>query len=212
MKIIKTFLRFFFYHLYHDMAWTYDAVSWTVSLGRWKDWVHAAASFIEGPNVLEIGFGPGHLHAGLHKRGLRAFGLDESMQMARQSSRRLNRSGWKPALTRGHAQDLPFACVFQNVIATFPTEFILEQHTIESIYRVLLPGGRLVILSTAWFGGKRFTERAAEWLFNVTRQNAAEEEIKNRFIAPFEQAGFEVKVELVEATRSTLMFILAKKP
>ena len=29
--------------LYHSMAWSYDLVAATVSLGRWKDWGKSAA-------------------------------------------------------------------------------------------------------------------------------------------------------------------------
>src|SRR6185503_13802859 len=80
---VKTILRFFFKLLYHQFAFTYDLVSATVSLGRWKDWVISILPFIEGTRVLEIGFGPGHLQRVLLSRGLIAVGIDESRQMAR---------------------------------------------------------------------------------------------------------------------------------
>jgi ubiquinone/menaquinone biosynthesis C-methylase UbiE len=86
---VKTILRFFFKLLYHQFAFAYDLVAATVSLGRWKDWVMSILPFVEGPRVLEIGFGPGHLQRRLLQRGLIAVGIDESPQMARLAKRNL---------------------------------------------------------------------------------------------------------------------------
>ena len=77
-------MRLFFHLLYHSFAWTYDLVASVVSFGRWKGWAKETLKLINGPRVLELGFGPGHLQAGLHAAGMEPFGLDESSQMARQ--------------------------------------------------------------------------------------------------------------------------------
>jgi ubiquinone/menaquinone biosynthesis C-methylase UbiE len=50
-----------FHLLYHQFAFTYDAVAWFVSLGQWQAWGQAALKRVRGPRVLEIGHGPGHL-------------------------------------------------------------------------------------------------------------------------------------------------------
>ena len=49
------------HRLYNEFAWTYDAVSWSVSRGRWDDWRKEALAHVQGTHVLEIGFGTGVL-------------------------------------------------------------------------------------------------------------------------------------------------------
>src|SRR5215210_3797866 len=132
---MRTFMRFFFYLLYHPFAFAYDLVAATVSLGRWKDWVLSVVPFIEGRRILEIGHGPGHLQHLLLSRGLLAVGLDESPQMGRLAKHNLRR--WfstqtnnaphhvyaQISLTRGIAQHLPFLDEsFDTLVATFPAE------------------------------------------------------------------------------------------
>jgi ubiquinone/menaquinone biosynthesis C-methylase UbiE len=48
--------------LYHELAWSYDLVSWLASRGLWRRWQQAALAYlpVEG-RFLEVGFGPGHL-------------------------------------------------------------------------------------------------------------------------------------------------------
>ncbi|MCB9446672.1 MAG: class I SAM-dependent methyltransferase, partial [Ardenticatenaceae bacterium] len=48
----KKLIRFGFRLLYNELAWTYDAVSWLVSLGDWRSWQQAALPFVLGPDVL----------------------------------------------------------------------------------------------------------------------------------------------------------------
>ena len=74
------FLRFFFHQLYHGFAWTYDFVAASVSIGRWRGWVLTALPYLEGPRVLELGHGPGHLQLALFESGLAPLGLDASRQ------------------------------------------------------------------------------------------------------------------------------------
>ena len=109
MQHLTHFLRIFFHLLYHPFAWSYDLVAWTVSLGRWKDWVKSVVPFIEGTRVLELGHGPGHLQRILRDLNLLTVGLDESRQMGNLAKKRLVQSGYtQPRLVRGLAQSLPF--------------------------------------------------------------------------------------------------------
>src|SRR5258705_9904453 len=103
------FLRFFFHHFYHAFAWTYDSVAALVSIGRWQAWVLTALPRVDGPRVLEIGHGPGHLQQALCRKGLQVFGLDESRQMGRMAYSRLKRAGLPIRLSCGYAQSIPFA-------------------------------------------------------------------------------------------------------
>ncbi len=207
-------LRFLFYHFYHAFAWTYDFVAALVSVGHWQAWVLTALPYLDGPRVLEIGHGPGHLQVAIRKKGLIAFGLDESRQMGKMAFSRLLHAGLPTALSRGYAQFLPFELgCFEDVVATFPTEYIFDVRTLAEVRRVLRPGGKLIVMPMAWIGGKRFTDRAAAWLFRITHQNSElTESARDRLEVYFTEAGFEVQIEIVEKGSSTVLVIVARKP
>lgn len=207
-------MRFFFYHFYHAFAWTYDFVSWVVSVGRWRDWLLMALPYIDGGRVLEIGHGPGYLQVALLKKGATVYGLDESRQMGQMALGKLSRLGLPVALTRGHVQVLPFAAAsFDCVVSTFPTEYIFDRRTLDETLRVLRPGGRLVVVPMAWIGGSKLLDRVAVWLFKFTRQSSPLTDVfKAKIQIPFTEAGFRVSVETVEKRLSTVMVIVAEKP
>jgi ubiquinone/menaquinone biosynthesis C-methylase UbiE len=210
---VQKLLRFFFHHFYHAFAWTYDFVAALVSIGRWKNWVFTALPFLAGPRVLEIGFGPGHLQIGMRKKGLIAFGLDESRQMGRMALARIKSSGFPVSLSRGYAQRLPFgAACFDEAVATFPSEYIYDPQTLAEVYRVLKPGGKFVVVPMAWIQGRKLWERLAAWVFHITRQSvvlteAAEGRVRTYFTA----AGFRVSLLRVELLQSTVLVIMAEK-
>jgi ubiquinone/menaquinone biosynthesis C-methylase UbiE len=216
--LIHRLLRFFLHHLYHGLAFTYDLVAALVSFGQWNEWILSVLPFIEGTRILELGHGPGHLQrilrdpstslrAGL---GWIAVGLDESAQMGRVARRRLVRAGHaQPNLTRGLGQALPFrAETFDSLVATFPTEYILEARTLSEAQRVLRNGGRLIVLPAAWPGNPLL-----KWLYRVTGESPSEalEIVKAKWSQPFVRAGFEVKVEILEVKSSLLLILLAQK-
>ncbi len=205
-------LRIFFYLLYHQMAWTYDWVAAAVSIGLWQKWVLSVIPYLDGAMLLELGHGPGHLQKALWgKKDVprSIIGLDASPQMGRIASRRLKRSGISPNLVNGFAQNLPFLNeAFQSVVATFPTEYIFNPSTLAEIYRVLAPGGRLVVLTSALITGRRRREKTAAWLFNVTGQSSP---LDRRLLEPARQAGFRVKVEEIKLKSSVLILLIAEK-
>jgi ubiquinone/menaquinone biosynthesis C-methylase UbiE len=212
MRLIQNLLRPVFYLLYHQFAWTYDLVAAVVSLGRWKEWVGTALPYLSG-QVLEIGFGPGHLQASLIEKNISTFGLDESPQMVRQATKRLRNKGVSYHLIRGYAQNLPFPGeTFNNVVATFPAEYIFDPQTLNEIRRVLLPGGQLVIIPTAWITGAGSLERLAAWVFRVSGEapgypNLMAANVKARFV----NSGFVATSEIVEKRGSQVLVIVAKK-
>jgi ubiquinone/menaquinone biosynthesis C-methylase UbiE len=175
--------------------------------------VSSALPYLDGPRVLEIGHGPGHLQVALQEKGLAAYGLDESRQMGSIAVSRLRRKGMPPRLARGYAQALPFESGrFDNVVATFPTEYIFDPQTLAAIWRVLRPGGKLVVVLAAWINGKGLPDRAAAWLFRVTGQGSPlPEAALERIRAPFAVAGFDVRSEALEKEASTVLVIIATK-
>lgn len=159
-------IRFGFRLLYFEMAWSYDAVSWSVSLGRWREWQRAALPFIAEGDVLELGHGPGHMLAALSAAGSRVVGLDISPYMSRLARRR----SCAP-LVRAAVQALPFAAArFDTVLSTFPTDYIVSPDTLAAVHRVLKPGGRLVVVPEGHLTGEGAANRLIDWLFRVTGQ------------------------------------------
>jgi ubiquinone/menaquinone biosynthesis C-methylase UbiE len=214
MRLLRSFLRFFFWHFYHGFAWTYDLVAAVVSIGRWNDWVRAALAYVEGPCVLEIGHGPGHLQAALRQTGRTVVGLDESRQMGRLARNRLRRAGVTDLnLVRGLAQCLPFpSASFDTVVSTFPAEYIFEAKTISEIQRVLRAGGRYVLVPAAWIVGRKTLDRLAAWLFRSTNQvpRLPAEVFADKLRQELERAGFRAEAQVVEVRSSEVLVIIAR--
>ncbi len=205
-------MRWFFYLLYHPFAWGYDTVAWMVSVGRWVGWVRLAASMVHGPNVLELGHGPGHLQVQLMENGLSVYGLDESRQMVRQAARRISQQGFTPRLTRGDARALPYpAGSFQTIVATFPTEYIIQPDTLSEVRRVLAPGGRLVVLGSVVFSGPGLLDRALALLFRITGQAAPPFGSDADPLQPFHDAGLQAALKWVETKNSRLLFLIVEE-
>lgn len=207
---IPRLLRVFYHWLYHPFAWVYDFVAAVVSLGRWNEWIMTVMPLIEGTRVLELGHGPGHLQRRLLDLGLFAVGLDESPQMSRLAARRLRRSGeTRGNLTRALAQSLPFREeTFDTVVSTFPSEYIFDARTLSEAKRVLHNGGRFIVLPVAWP-----KNRFLSWLYRVTGESPSEavEVVKQKISEPVFEAGFTVRMEVVEVKSSVLLVIVAEK-
>jgi ubiquinone/menaquinone biosynthesis C-methylase UbiE len=208
-SLLSRLLGVFFYLLYQPLAWTYDLVAWSVSLGRWKQWVFAVLPELSGLRTLELGHGPGHLQLELARRSQLAFGLDLSPQMGRLARNRLLKTGQPIHLTRASGQQLPYAVsTFDHLVATFPTEYILYSDTLAEARRVLKPGGSFVILPVAWITSRSLFDRAAAWLFRSTGQAG---DWDPRFAQAIRSAGFDVQEKRVELLGSALMLLIATK-
>ena len=208
------FLAFFFKHLYHGFAWAYDLVANIVSLGRWKKWILEILPLLQGSNVLELGFGPGHLQVALQNNGFIAFGLDESIQMGRMAVHRLSLSGKKQThrIVRAIAEAIPYpVSSFDCIVATFPTPYIFLPETISEIARVLRKDGKLVILLAAKPTGQNLPERFITWLFSITGESPPDEISRPGLIEPFTKAGLRADISWIQGENCKLLVVTAIK-
>ncbi len=132
--------------LYNELAWAYDPVSWLVSLGRWSHWRRQTLAHVQGPRVLEIGFGTGELLIEMARRGWQAVGLERSPAMQRVTARKVRRRSVSAPRLLADAAAMPFAggCL-DAIVCTFPAAYILSALTWQEAARILRPGGRLII-------------------------------------------------------------------
>lgn len=196
--LLERLVGFGFHLLYHRLAWIYDAVAWSVSLGQWQAWVRAALPHLAGENILEIGHGPGHLLTDLAERGFRPVGLDASPQMTRLAGRRLRRAGFALTLVQGYAQALPFPDgTFDTVVATFPTAFILDAAVLAETARVSGPQGRFVVVIGAHLSGRDPLSRLIKCLYHVAgQQTALDADARSAILAALGLAGRWFQVEM----------------
>lgn len=211
-SLAQDFMRFFFKHLYTTIAWSYDFIAWTTSMGQWRTWQQAALiEFLPG-KLLEIGHGPGHMLLDLKKQGRRVTGVDASRQMTGMASKRLQKNGHKISIARARAQNLPFPTgAFSGVIATFPSEYILDGETLRSVHRVLQPEGTLVVIGLARITGSSVYDRLAAWLFRITGQADHPQEAYHHWIEQMERLSFTARFETVEQPRAQVLRLTAVK-
>lgn len=203
---MKAFLTLFFKLLYHQFAFTYDIVAAAVSFNRWRDWIREVLPLIEGPRILELGHGPGHLQRLLRRDGWLAVGIDESPQMGRLARRNTNGNA---RLTRGLAQHLPFPNeAFDTIVSTFPSEYIFDPRTLAEAGRCLPPGGRLIVMPVA-LPKNRFLD----WLYKFTGESPSESEevIKKKLKEPFVKANFKTEILIRDLQSSRLLIVSARR-
>jgi ubiquinone/menaquinone biosynthesis C-methylase UbiE len=214
--VLRHFILFVFRLLYYELAFTYDLVAWTVSMGQWRAWQRSALPFLRGGRVLEVGHGTGDLLLDLAARGLRPVGLDLSPRMGalahRKLRRRLGPGSARPPLVRGSVEALPFAGgAVLSIVSTFPSDYIARPAAIAEFHRVLAPGGVLVAVPAAQITGLAVTDRFADWLFRVTGQAAPGVDVFAPFLDRYRAAGFSPRVERVRLPRSVVTVIVAEK-
>ncbi|HUS17262.1 MAG TPA: methyltransferase domain-containing protein [Chloroflexia bacterium] len=226
-------LRTAFELLYHQFAWAYDWVSGTFFAGQWRLWQRAAIpplAGVPGRRVLEVGCGTGDLQHDLAAAGYTPVGIDRSPQMLRVARRKARSGGSSLRTARAEARALPFAdATFAAVVSTFPSEYIFDPRTLAEIWRVLVPGGRLVIVPAGALlpvnRTARVLDQVAQLVYGGGKGRARQEatrraQVLARFtqapafgplVPNLEAAGFVVSVQTGVNPASVVLVVLGAK-
>ena len=209
MRLPSWFIKLGFHLLYHQMAWTYDIVAWTVSFGQWAAWRRLALQYLQPGAILEIAYGTGGLFVDLLEVGHQPVGVDLSPYMAQLAARKLRRRNYALPLTEARAQALPFPTrQFDNVVATFPTDYMLQHETLAEIYRVLKRGGRLIIVVEGELRGPWPIRPFIEWLYKITDQRHMP---PSQPLTLLTTHNFEARWEIVEKEALAVRLLIGEK-
>jgi ubiquinone/menaquinone biosynthesis C-methylase UbiE len=204
----RRLLRLGFRLLYNELAFSYDLVSWTVSLGQWRSWQRASRHHVRGSRVLEVAFGTGDLLLDLQAAGANVFGIDLSPYMIGVTRRKLRRRGITLPLCRGAVEALPFADgAFDSLVATFPPPFVRDPRVPNEMARVLRPSGRLVIVDQAKLLRPVLVARFIDWLYRATEQQPEWDLSLAQLLA---RAGWQTQEYLETCPRSVAHVIVAE--
>jgi ubiquinone/menaquinone biosynthesis C-methylase UbiE len=221
-KLITRVLGLFFKILYTRLSWAYDAVAWLSSMGQWRTWQLVAVEQITPGDILEIGFGTGHIQEELIKRQSFCVGIDISTQMTRITQKRLHRADLPVNIAQASTYKIPFEeSRFTTVLSTFPSEFLYNLKTYKEIHRVLKPGGQLIMIpgiqkiTGPGSDGNvflRVSDRFVAWLYSFTSEEITPEVgWKERFIDELDTIGFSTQIESVKLERAVVLRIVAHK-
>lgn len=207
-------VRFGFRLLYNEMAFTYDAVSWVVSLGQWRCWQRTSLQFLpefQSGLILDLAHGTGNLQVDLHEAGYHTIGFDLSPYMGKIAQNKLNKRNLEPNLVRGSAFQLPFVNQsFKAIVSTFPTDFIVQPQTLTEAYRVLYADGKMIIVLNGVLTGGGIIRSLLEWLYRITGQRDNEPS-ENKTQQYFEEYGFDVQFVEIPCKNSVAQLVILTK-
>jgi demethylmenaquinone methyltransferase/2-methoxy-6-polyprenyl-1,4-benzoquinol methylase len=141
--------------LFAAIAPRYDLINDLQSFGLhrlWKRRMIRMASIRSGERALDLCCGTGDVSFALADAGAKVTGLDFSEPMlavARQrAATRKEKAGDNPVFVRGDAQNLPFDDgAFEVVTISYGLRNLSSwERGVEEMWRVLAPGGRLLVL------------------------------------------------------------------
>ena len=194
--------------LFGPLAPCYDGWTWAISLGRWPSWQRTALPHVQGPRVLEIGCGTGHLLAAMAHGGAQCWGADQSPQMLALAGRNTRQRGAKAQLVRCLGQRLPFRDeAFDTVVLCFSGLAWLPQ-VLAEVKRAMAPAGSLVVVDEVFFPritpATRFI-RSALSLYDCEAEEAPPHD------APLREAGLISRVEEHSVRDSMVRLLVAQK-
>jgi ubiquinone/menaquinone biosynthesis C-methylase UbiE len=135
--------------------------------------------------------------------------------MARLTSQRLRRSQLPLRLNLAKAQALPFPTHhFANIVATFPTDYMLAPDTMAEVYRILQPAnetrssGRLVVVFEGHLRGPWPIRPLINWLYEITDQRSLS---PAKPLHQLNTGGFTARWELVERDGAVARLLIAEK-
>jgi ubiquinone/menaquinone biosynthesis C-methylase UbiE len=202
------FVKFAFRRFYNEFAWTYDLVSRIVSRGRWYHWQRAALPELRGSRVLELAFGTGNLLWDMVAEGYQCVGIDLSPYMVHITARKFRRRGLEAPICLARAQELPFReKAFHSLVITFPDYFVLDPAAQEEMARVLMPGGRLIVVDGAHIPREDAWSRLLNWAFSITVSPRSRQVAQS----PLRHPGFTVERREVSDDWGAVGIIVAVK-
>ena len=205
----RRLIKLGFHLLYHQFAFAYDAVAWSVSLGQWQAWTRTALGRVRGQRVLEIGHGPGHLLIALARSRRQPIGIDLSPEMSRLAQRNIRRAKLSIPQVRCRTQALPFRSgVFDSVVSTFPSDYIGDVATLREVQRVTNAHGRLIVVFAAQLIGREPSQLIIEWLYRLTGQREAKFDAEASI---FDRVGMPARIESETVGPSVVTLVVAEK-
>lgn len=145
-------LRQLLFETLYRNKYLYRFASTVPFAGQWRSWQRLILPRLRGHDVLELGCGLGDLLADMLTDGYTCHAVEHSPQMveAARETLRKRKLGSPGLVIQGRSQSLAFADhSFDNVVSTFPSEYIYDLDTITEVERVLRPGGRLIVIEAA---------------------------------------------------------------
>ena len=161
--------------MFTSIAPRYDFLNRLLSVGQDKYWRQRAIDLLdpmENERILDVATGTGDMVIEVAKRNLsvRIFGIDFSQRMLDLGRIKIARNGYNQAVSLqiGSGECLPFADEsFDGVICAFGIRnFADVQLGLREFFRVLKPGGRVVVLEFS-IPQNQFLKTAYEWYFNL---------------------------------------------
>ena len=148
-------------------------VLWSMNRRHSKltDWGLRQISVQDRDIILDVGCGGGktvNKLAAAAKRGM-AYGIDyaeESVAAARRTNRQLIKLG-RVEIQQASVSELPFADNRFDLVTAVETHFWWQDIAagMREVFRVLKPGGRMVIIAEFYNGGKhaKYADRLSKW-------------------------------------------------
>jgi len=193
--------------LYGPFARVYETVAWLVSFGYWSTWRLDALAYTQPGSVLEIGFGPGELLISLAEEGRDVIGLEPSPHMHHVTAQKLGKQSLRVNRVCAVAEAMPFPSgAFDNLISTFPSNYILDEDTLTEMMRVVRRQGRCVVLGL----GVEFTSKFKRCLTHFWL-GSNQDVVIAHFVKSAEEAGFKVMRVDHQADAYTLPVLILEK-